>query len=177
MPRARVTLLIFLSILFCGCNDVTERQKALMSDANTLIIRDTEITKQWVNEFAKVFTVENRAKFPSNREFFRTHAAQIINLVDESSSLNNSAADKYEQAAALSSNEQERRGMQSFASSFRKSVEANGIVKSQMQMVSDETVIDAKTFEEKIVHSWRLIEQKQRESSRDMQEGKRLLGL
>lgn len=177
MPVARVTLLIFLSILFCGCKDVTERQKALMSDANTLIIRDTEITKQWVNEFAKVFTVENRAKFPSNREFFRTHAAQIITLVDESSSLNNSAADKYEQAAALSSNEQERRGMQSFASSFRKSVEANGIVKSQMQMVSDETVIDAKTFEEKIVHSWRLIEQKQRESSRDMQEGKRLLGL
>ena len=176
MPGARVTLLIFLSILFCGCNDITERQKALMSDANTLIIRDTEVTKRWVNEFAKVFTVENRAKFPSNRDFFRTHAAQIINLVDESSSLNNSAADKYEQAAALSSNEQQRRGMQSFASSFRKSVEANGIVKSQMQMVSDETVVDAKTFEEKIVHSWRLIEQKQRESEQDMKEGRQLLG-
>ena len=173
---AKVTLLTFLSVFFCGCNDVAKQQKALMSDANTLIIRDGDVTQRWLSEFAKVFTEENRAKFPSNRDFFRTHAAQILNLVDESSRLNNSAAEKYEQAAALSSNEQERRGMRLFVSSFRKSAEASGMVRSQMQIVSDETVVDAKTFNQKIVDSWRLIEQKQRESAQDMKEGKRLLG-
>jgi hypothetical protein len=146
-----------------------------MSEAHTLIKRDTDVTQQWTKVFQQVFTTENRAKFPSNREFFRTNAVQIIKLVDESSRLNNGAADKYEQAAALSSNDEQRRGMQSFASSFRKSAEAAGMVKSQMEMVSDETVVDAKSFNEKLLHSWRLIEQKERESEEDMKEGRRLL--
>ena len=176
MPAARVILPVFLSLLFCGCKDVGEQQKALVSEAHTLVRRDTDVTHQWTNIFVKVFTTDNRDKFPSNRDFFRTHAEEIIKLVDESSRLNNGAADKYEQAAALSSNEQQRRGMQSFASSFRKSAEAAGMVKSQMQMVSDQTVVDAKSFNQKLEQSWRLIVQKQRESEADMKEGRRLLG-
>ncbi len=115
MPATRLILLVFLSFLFCACKDSGERQNALMSEANTLIKRDTDVTQQWTKVFQEVFTTENRAKFPSNRDFFRTHAVQINKLVDESSS------------------------------------------------------------NEKLLHSWRLIEQKQRESEEDMKEGRRLL--
>src|SRR5215211_4046971 len=144
MPAARVTLLIFLLVTFSGCNDVArERQaKALVSEAYQLMKRDTDVTQQWTDEFVKAFTPENRAQFPANRDFLRTHAAQIVKLLDESSGLNNSAAEKYEQAAGLSGNDQQHRGMSSFASGFRKSVEANELLKFQMQMVSDETVVD-----------------------------------
>ena len=178
MPVARVTLLIFLLVTFSGCNSVTrERQsKALMDDAYKLIQRDTDVTQQWTNVVAKTFTRENRAQFPANRDFLRTHAAQIIKLLDESSSLNNSAADKYEQAAVLSVNDQQHRGITSFASGFRKTVELNDILKSLMQTVSDETVADEKTLNEKFSHSWDLVQQKRREIDHDFQDGKRLLG-
>jgi hypothetical protein len=42
----------------------------------------------------------------ANRDFLRTRAAQIIKLLDESSNMNNSAADLYEQDAVLSANDQ-----------------------------------------------------------------------
>ena len=176
MLVARVTLLIFLLVTFSGCNRVRERRsKALRHDAYTLIARDTEITHQWTNELAKAFTPESRAKFPANRDFLRTHAAQIIKLLDESSSLNNRAADKYEQAARLSGNDQQLRGMRSLASGFRKTVEVNEILKSLMQTVFDETVMDQKTFNAKFSDSWELIRKKRREVDHDFQAGKRLL--
>ena len=49
-------------------------------------------------------------------------------------------------------------------------------VKSQMQMVSDETVSDQKIFNEKFSHSWRLVKEKQEQSYAHFEEGKRLLG-
>ena len=179
MPLARVTLLIFLLVAFSGCNNVTrERQsKVLLREANELIKRDTDVTQQWTDEFVKAFKTENRAQFPANRDFLRAHAARIIKLLDESSGLNDSAAAKYEQAAGLSGNDRQHRGMASFASGFRKTVEVNELIKSQMQMVSDETVVDQKSFNEKFSHSWQLIQQKRSESQHNFDEGKRLLSL
>lgn len=58
----------------------------------------------------------------------------------------------------------------------RKTVEANELLKFQMQMLSDEKVVDEKMFNEKFAHSWQLIEQKRREIADDFEEGKRLLG-
>ena len=179
MPVTRtIPLLIFLVIGFSGCNtDSRERQlKALLDEGQQLIKRDADVTQQWSNVFVKVFTPENRAQFPANRDFLRTHAAEIIKLLDESSSLSNSAAAKYEQAAGLSDNDQQRRGLTAFAAGFRKSVEGTGIIKSQMQMVSDETVSDQKIFNEKFSHSWRLVKEKQEQSYAHFEEGKRLLG-
>ena len=174
----RLSLVMFLLVTYSGCNQVSrERQsKALVSQANILLKRDTQLTQQWVDEFLKVFTVENRAQFPANRDFLRSRAAHITKLLDESSSLNNSAADKYEQAAGLTGNYQHRRGMTSFASAFRKAVAVNELFKSQMQMVSDETVVDGKILNEKFFHSAQLIQQKRLESEHDFKEGKRLLG-
>lgn len=176
MPLARVTLLMFLLVGFLGCKVSPEQQsKALLGEANNLIQQQTKVTGQWVDEFVKAFTPQHRAQFPANRDFLRTHAEKIIKLLDKSLSLSNAAADKYEQAAGLSGNDQQRRGLILFASSFRKSAEVDELVKSQMQMVSDETIVDEKTFNEKFTQSWLLIQQKQRESGDLLHQGKLLL--
>lgn len=169
---------IFLLVGFYGCNNAArERQAAaLITDANKLVSRDTEVTAQWSDEFVKVFTPKNRAQFPANRDFLRGGATRIIKLLDESTGLNNSAAEKFEQAARLLRTDQLRRGMNSLASAFRKTVEVNELLKAQMQMVSDETVVDEKVFNEKFSQSWELIKQKNRERDRQLQEGQRLLG-
>ena len=178
MPLLRVTLLIVLLVTFASCNHLgrARQSKALLNEAVELMQKNTDVTDQWTKEFVTAFTPTNRAQFPANREFLRTHAARIITLVDESSRLNNHAAVKYEQAARLSDYDQQKRGMNSFASGFRKTVEANELIKSQMQMVSDQRVADAKTFNEQFTHSWQLIQQKQSESQHQFAEGKRLLG-
>ena len=177
MPVARVTLLIFLLVTFSSCNFTRERQaKALVSDANKLIHRDTEVTEQWGHEIAIAFTPEKRAQFPANREFLRTHATKIIKLLDESSGLNHGAADKFDQAAGFSSNDRQHKGFSLLASSFRKDVELNEILKSQIQLVFDETIVDQKGFNEKYSQTWELIKQKRLESDQDFQDGKRLLG-
>jgi hypothetical protein len=111
MKPTRVALLIFLLVGFVGCNRAARREqqmKALLGDANMLVKQDTDVTKQWSNEFVTTFTMENRNKFPANRDFLRSHAETIIKLLDESSRLNNTAAVKEVQAAKLSGIEQER---------------------------------------------------------------------
>ncbi len=179
MPTTKIIVLLFLLVGLCGCNTAARRErqsKALLSEANTLVTQDTEVTKQWVNEFVTAFTQENRQKFPANRGFLRTHAEQISKRLDESCRLNNTAADKYEQAAKLANSDQQSKGLLSFASAFRKTVEANELIKSQMQLVSDETLVDPKIFNDKIKSSWELVNQKQRESQEQIAEGRRLLG-
>lgn len=179
MPATRVVLLIVLLVGFAACNSAARREqqmKALASDANLLIKQDTGVTHQWVDEFVKTFTVESRNKFPANRDSLRPHAEQIIKLLDESSRLNNTAADKYEQATKFAGSDQERQGLLSFASAFRKTVEANELIKAQMQMVSDETLVDAKIFSDRMTHSWEFVRQKQDESQQQFHEARRLLG-
>lgn len=178
MPPTKVVLLVVLLVGFVGCNSAARREqqmKALVSDANMLVKQDTDVTKQWANEFVKTFTMENRSKFPANRDFLRPHAETIIKLLDESSRLNNTAADKYEQAVKFTGAEQERKGLLSFASAFRKTAEANELIKAQMQMVSDETLVDGKIFNERMTHSWELVRQKQDESQQQIHEGRRLM--
>ena len=178
MRAARVTLLIFLLVTSSGCTAIRERRsKALLVQAYKLIERDTDVTQQWSEEFFKVFTPANRAQFPANRDFLNTHATKIIKLLDESSSLNRSAADKYDQAAGLTSMDQRRRGLTSIASGLRKSAEVNDIIKAQMQMVSDETVVEQKVFNDRFLNSRYEIQQKRREMDHYTEEGKRLLGL
>jgi hypothetical protein len=178
MRAAPVTLLIFLLVTLSGCTAIRERRsKVLVNEANKLMKRDTDVTQQWSDEFVKVFTPANRAKFPDNRHFLVSHARQIIKLLDESSSLNRSAADKYDQAARLSTKDQRRRALASIAAALRKSAEVNDAFKSQMEMVSDETVVEQKTFNERFLSAGQLIQQKRREMDYYTEEGKRLLVL
>ncbi|HZN00322.1 MAG TPA: hypothetical protein VFB70_13050, partial [Pyrinomonadaceae bacterium] len=108
MSPARAMLLILLLVTFSGCNHLSRarQSKALLSEAADLMKQDNDVTQQWTYEFVTTFTPENRAQFPANRDFLRTHAAKIIKLVEESSRLNNNVAAKYEQAARLSGYDQ-----------------------------------------------------------------------
>jgi hypothetical protein len=54
-------------------------------------------------------------------------------------------------------------------------VEANELIKAQMQTVSDETLVDGKIFNDRMTHSWELVRQKQDESQQQIHEGRRLL--
>lgn len=153
------------------------QSKVLLRQANKLMERDTDVTQKWSDEFSKVFTPANRAQFPANRDFLSTHARQITKLLDESSSLNRSAADKYEQAARLLSREQRRRGLISIASALRKSAEVNEIFKSLMQIVSDETVVEQETFNQRFLDIAQQVQLKRREMDHYTEEGKRLLSL
>lgn len=174
----RVILLIFLLLTFSSCSNFSRQQqaKALLGEATELIKRDNDVTDQWTDEYKKAFNPKVRAQFPANRSVLRAHAAQIVKLLDESSSLNNSAAAKYEQVAGLSGNDEHRRGFVAFASGFRKTVEVNELLKSQVQIVSDDTVVDEKLFNEKFLHVLQLVQQKRNESESQFGEGKRLLG-
>ena len=178
MRAARVSLLIFLLVTLSGCTVMGELQsKVLLRQANKLMERDTDVTQQWSDEFLEVFTPTNRAQFPANRDFLSTHARQITKLLDESSSLNRRAADKYEQAARLSSRDQRRRGLTSIASALRKSAEVNEIFKSLMQIVSDETVVEQKTFNQRFLNTAQQVQLKRQEMDHYTEEGKRLLSL
>ena len=178
MRAARVSLLIFLLVTLSGCSVMGELQsKVLLRQANKLMERDTDVTQQWSDEFLEVFTPTNRAQFPTNRDFLSTHARQITKLLNESSSLNRRAADKYEQAARLSSRDQRRRGLTSIASALRKSAEVNEIFKSLMQIVSDETVVEQKTFNQRFLNTAQQVQLKRREMDHYTEEGKRLLSL
>jgi hypothetical protein len=51
----------------CQSNQYNQKVNELVREGNLLIEQDAVITNEWKTEFVKVFTPENRAKFPSNR--------------------------------------------------------------------------------------------------------------
>ena len=177
MLSSRITLLVALLVVFSGCKQGSRelQVKVLLGEANDLLKQQSEVTGRWVNDFVTVFTAENRRQFPANRAFLQSHAEKILQRLDESVSLGNRAAEKYEQAARLSSDDQQRRGFVQVASSFRKDVEVDEIFTSQIKIVFDDTIVDAKSFNEKFSQSGHLIAQKKRESELDLAEGRRLL--
>ena len=177
MLSTRMTLVVALLVVFSGCLQGARQLqvKVLLGEANDLLKQQSEVTRRWVDDFVTVFTAENRRQFPANRAFLQSHAEKILKLLDESSSLGNKVAEKYEQAARLCSDDQQRKGFVRLASSFRKSVEVDELFKSQIKIVSDDTIADAKTLNERFLHSGELIAQKKRESERDFAEGRRLL--
>ena len=127
---------------------------------------------EWAREFGQVFTEQNRAQFPANRDWLNSRAQKIIPLIDDSLRLSNQAVEK---ASRLASKDQNRRGMAQIAASFRTDIEIQQLLKAQAQLASDLTITDAKTFNEKFAHFGGLIRQKQKESGEQFDEGKRLM--
>jgi len=177
MVRIRLMLVIFLMLDLAACKSGSGvlRAKALIGEANNLLEQQSRVTNEWSGEYGKVFTPQNRAQFPSNRTWLRGQAERLITLLDQSSRLGTEAAEKYEQATGLASNDEERRGMALIASSVRKDVEVSQLLKSQMRLTSDEQINDEKTFNEKFRNLTELIKQKEKESQDQLNEGKRLL--
>lgn len=130
---------------------------------------------QWSREFGHTFSEQNRAKFPTNREWLTDQAEKVMPLVDESLRLTNEAAAKYEEAGRLMSKAQDRRAINLIASSFKIEGEMKQLFKAQAQLASDHTINDAKTFNEKFNSLTRLIQEKQKQKDQQFDEGKRLL--
>jgi hypothetical protein len=153
------------------------RSKNLLDEANKLLAQQTQVDSTWSREYGQVFSAEQRAKFPSNRDFLRSRAEKLIMLLDESSRLGNAAAEKYEQASGLVRDDKQKRGMVLFASGIKKAVETNQLFKEFAQLASDTTIQDEKTLNERFTHLKSLIEQKRKERDEKFAEGKRLLGM
>jgi hypothetical protein len=177
MATIRLFVLVFVALGLLGCKPSAqdERAKALVSEANTLFAKSSKLTSQWTNEYLKAFTQENRAKFPANRDWLSAEAEKITTILDECSRMDHTMIQKYEEASALSTKDQDRKGISSLAAAIRKDLEVTELVKSQMRLVSDEQIKDAKTLNEKLMSSWQLIQQKQSESTDLIKEGRRLL--
>jgi uncharacterized protein (DUF4415 family) len=172
--RFLLLLLLFFSLPSCRPSS-EERYKTVFSEANRIGNQQTKVMNQWAREFGPVFTAQNRAQFPSNRDWLNSRAQKIIPLIDASLRLSNEAIEKYEEAGRLMSNDQHKKGLSLMVASFRKSIEIEQMFKAQAQLASDETITDAKTFNEKFSHFDELIRQKQKEHDDQFDEGRRLM--
>ena len=170
-------LVVFLSFAFWSCQSNQNNQKVndLVREGNDLLKQEEAITSKWKAEFGKVFTPENRAKFPSNREMLRLHAENQIRLLEQRKALHSSAADKFEQASNLSNNEKEKRFTSLFAASFKTDVEIDRLFQKQMKLVIDNGITDSTTFERKFKDLTRQIEMKVKDRDELQSEGKRVV--
>ena len=176
LSNLRFLLLFLLFFSLTGCRSSSdERYKTVFSEATKISDQQSKVMMEWAREFGQVFTEQNRAQFPSNRDWLNSRAQKIIPLLDESLRLGNEAVEKYEEAGRLMSKDQDRKGMALIVASFRKGIEIEQMIKAQAQLASDQTITDAKAFNEKFAHYNELIRQKQKEKDDEFDEGKRLM--
>ena len=178
MSIIRIVLLITLLFSLPGCRPApsAERARELITQANNLLAEDLIITNEWAGEYGRLFSPQNRAKFPSNRESLRSRGERLVRLINESTRLNAGAAEKFEQAAGLISGDKEKRGLTMVAAAIRKTIEMNSLMKEQMALASDEQIKDEKIFNEKFMSLMSLIQQKSKERDEQQAEGKKLMG-
>ena len=179
MKMTRIVLVVLLVIGFSGCKAASreKRAAALLAKANTVWAKSGTNTDEWTTEWGRAFGPEGRARFPANRAELRTSADKIVKILDEETRLVNYGIQQYEQALALISDEQQRKGISLFVSSMRTSLEGYEFVKSQMRLVTDESIVDAKTFEERFLSLGAQFGRTQRVSNAQFTEGKRILGM
>ena len=176
VSNLRFLLLFLLIFSLPGCGSSSrERYDAAFSQATKISDQQIKIMNEWAREFGQVFAEQNRAQFPSNRDWFNSRAQKIISLIDESLRLGNQSIEKYEEAGRLMSRDQDRRGTALLVASFRKGTEIEQLFKAQAQLASDQTITDAKTFNEKFASLNEQIRQKQKEKDEQFAEGKRLM--
>lgn len=176
LSNLRFLLLFLLCFSLPGCRSSSrERYEAVFGEANKTGDQQIKVMNEWAREFGQTFTEQNRAQFPSNRDWLNSRAQKIIPLIDESLRLGNQAIEKYEEAGRLMSRDQDRRGTAFIVASFRKGREIEQVIKAQAQLASDQTITDAKTFNEKFASLNEQIRQKQKEKDEQFAEGKRLM--
>jgi len=130
---------------------------------------------RYAREADQIFTVQNRAKFPANRDWLNSRVHEILPLLDESLRLEAEAAEKFEESSRLWSKEQHRKGVALIAASYRKSVEIEQSFKELALLALDPTITDATTFNEKYQRILELINEKDKERKAQYDEGTRLM--
>lgn len=140
-------MLVIVISSSCGFIAFYDRRVSeLAREGNKLLEKDAAISREWRDEFITVFTPENRARFPSNRDDLRPHAENLIRLLEQRVALNNEAAAKFDQAAEISRLEKEKKFASLMAGSLRKDVEINLLLLDQMRLVLDEEIKDQIAF-------------------------------
>lgn len=174
--NVRLLLLFLLLLSLPGCRSNSEqRSNTLFGEARKIDAEHIKALNQWARDFNETFSEQNRAQFPANRDWLISRAQKILPLIDESLRLGGEAAKKYEEASRLRTKDQEKRGFALIAASFKKDVEMEQLFKAQAQLASDQTITDAKTFNEKFVYLNGVIRQMQKEKDDQFEEGKRLV--
>lgn len=176
--KTSVQFFVLFLLLFslAGCrSDSEERWETLFSEAANLHKQHTKLTERWALEIIEVWTVQNGAKFPSNRDWFISRGEKIIPVIDESARLANEAADKYEEASRLVSTDREKRAFALFAASSRKEVETAQFGKALVQLASDRTINDKETLNQKVGSLMRSIQQTEKLGGEQFDEGMRLM--
>lgn len=170
-------LVLFLILLgLPGCRSTSAaRYTTLVNEGNKILNDQTKSMNRWAREFGQIFSEQNRAQFPANRDELRTRAQKVLPLIEESARLGDVAVEKFEEASRLATRDQDRKGMSLLASSFKKDSEIIRLFKAQAELASDTTINDAKAFNDKFVSLNTLIYEKQKEKDDQFAEGKRLL--
>jgi molecular chaperone GrpE (heat shock protein) len=184
---ARVVLLIFVVIGFAGCKSAFQQKQAAANqaketaakirEANNVLAQSTKTAGEWTAEYMKAFNPQSRAQFPANRGSLQTSANKILPLLDEHTRLSNEAIRQYEQTLGSISDANQRKGMGLIVSALKKSLQADELFKAQMRLVSDESIVDEKTFNERFLRLATEIGDSRRETQAEFEEGRRLMGL
>ena len=179
MRITRVVLPVLLVIGLCGCKSASREKEIadMLNKANAVWAESGTNTTEWTEEYGRAFGLEERAQFPKNRAALRTSADKISKILDEETRLVNYGIQQYEQALALISDERQRKGIGLFVSSMKKNLEGYEFVKSQMRLVTDESIVDATTFEEQFLILGKQFGRANRDSQAQLEEGKRILGM
>ena len=172
--RFFVLFLLLFSLAGCRSNP-DERWKIPFNDAVILRRQYTKVFEGWAREVTEVWTEQNGAKFPSNRDWFISRGEKIIPVIDENARLANEAADKYEEASRSVNSDRDKRGLALFAASARKDVEITQLAKALVQLASDRTINDKDTLNEKVGSLMQSIQQTQKQSDEQFDEGIRLM--
>lgn len=180
MRTKRMITLLFLVVSLAACNrgpSAGDRAKALMQAGNDLLAQSGKASHEWTNEFSKAFRPQSREQFPANRDQLRVSADKITKALDDDTRLNESAIEKYEQALALIKDGPQRQGMVLVVSAIKKEKQINELHKTQMKLVSDEKIVDAKTLNARFMEIMDQVMVVKRQSDAEFSEGRRLMGM
>ena len=174
--KLHLLLLFLLMLSLTGCKPSSQkRAEALFGEALKIDVEQSKVVNRFVREFDQVFTEQNRAKFPANRDWLNSRAHESLPLLDESLRLENEAAEKFEESSPLWTREQNRKGVALIAASYRRSAEMKQLFKELLLLPSDPTITDTAAFNEKFLHIHQLISQKEKEREAQFEEGRQLM--
>ena len=175
--RGVIIVALTLIAVSCKTNLDASRSQGLRREADILLEREAGIASEWTKEYAAAFSPRSRARFPANRQELSRKAESMIASLNRSSSMQSTAAEKYQAASALEPDERMRQFLSLFSRSFKVNVEINDLFKQQIGLVNDEEIKDAQTFEERVQRISAEIAKKVKERDELQSKGREMIGI
>ena len=172
-----MSVALTLIAVSCQTNLDASRSRSLMREANILLEQEAGITSAWTKEYAAAFNPQSRARFPANRQELSQKAESLTSALNQSSSMQSTAAEKYLAASALEPDEKMRQFLSLFSQAFRTNLEINDLFRQQIGLVNNEEIKDTKTFEERFQGIGAEIAKKIKDRDMLQSRGKEMIGL